>query len=102
MDRERVISALRTAELELKAVGVLSMSVFGSTARGEAGPDSDIDVAVRLGESFSSGGLDYFWRLDQLQQHLTQLLGCKVDVVAEPARKERLQNEIDKDRALAY
>jgi hypothetical protein len=30
------------------------------------------------------------------------MLGAKVDVVAEPVRKERFQNEIDRDRALAF
>lgn len=78
------------------------MSVFGSTARGDAGRDSDVDVAVRLAESFSSGGFDYFGRLDSLEQQLSLLLGCRVDVVAEPVRREQLQHEIDRDRALAF
>jgi predicted nucleotidyltransferase len=102
MDREQVIAMLRAHELELKAAGVLSLSVFGSVAREESGPESDVDIAVRLSEGFSSGGFDYFGRLDDLEQELSQLLGCKVDVVAEPVRKERFQHEIDRDRALAF
>lgn len=102
MDRESVIAILRDQAPKLKAIGVLSVSVFGSTARGDAGPNSDVDVAVRLADSFSSGGFDYFGRLDDLEQHLSQLLGCKVDVVTEPVRKDRFQYEIDRDRALAF
>jgi hypothetical protein len=30
------------------------------------------------------------------------MLGCTVDVVEDPVRKERFQKEIDKDRALAF
>src|SRR5476651_1497923 len=102
MSREQIIATLRAHEQELKESGIVRLSLFGSAARGEAGPDSDIDIAVRLGDSFSTGGFDYFWRLEQLQQRLSQLLGSKVDVVEEPVRKARFQDEIDRDRALAF
>ena len=45
MDREQVIATLRAHEPELKAIGVLSASVFGSVARDEAGPEADVDAA---------------------------------------------------------
>ena len=99
---DSTLATLRAHEPELRAVGVLGASLFGSVARGDAGLDSDIDVAVRLAENFSTGGFDYFWQLEQLQKHLSRLCGCKVDVVVEPVRKQRLQSEIDKDRALVY
>ena len=102
MSREQIIATLRAHEQALKDAGVVRLSLFGSVARDEAGPDSDIDIAVRLGEGFSTGGFDYFWRLEQLQRRLSQMLGAKVDVVAEPVRKERFQSEIDRDRALAF
>ena len=47
MDREQAKATLRAHEPELKAIGVLSASVFGSVARGDAQPDSDVDVVVR-------------------------------------------------------
>jgi uncharacterized protein len=99
--RDEAIAVLRKHEPELKAAGVASVSLFGSTARGEAEP-ADVDVAVRLSENFSSGGFDYFYQLDQLEQRLSRLLDCKVDVVAEPVRKKPFQQEIDRDRALAF
>ena len=102
MKREQVISTLRNHESELKAAGVLTLSVFGSTGRGEADADSDVDVAVRLTENFSGGGFDYFGRLEELERLLARMLGCKVDVVEEPVGKQRFQTEIDKDRALAF
>ena len=93
---------LRAHETELRAAGVLSVSIFGSAARGENVADSDVDVAVRLGKNFSKPGLDYFSRLDNLQARLSEILGCKVDVVEEPVRKDRFQSRIDMDRALAF
>jgi predicted nucleotidyltransferase len=44
MDRERVIATLRGHESELKAAGISRLSLFGSTARGDNRPDSDIDL----------------------------------------------------------
>jgi len=101
MDRDQVIRALQAHEQELRAAGVVSLSLFGSVARGE-NPVHDIDVAVRLGQNFSAPGLDYIGRLDDLESRLSEILGCKVDVVEEPVRKERFQKEIDRDRALAF
>jgi len=99
--RETVIATLRNHERELKASGVISASLFGSTARGETDP-GDVDIAVRLDGRFSSGGFDYFWQREQLRQKFSELLGCSVDVVEEPTRKIRLQKAIDKDRAIAF
>ena len=41
-------------------------------------------------------------RLEDLQKRLSDMLGCRVDVIEEPVRKPRLQAEIDRDRALAF
>ncbi len=101
MTRDQAIATLREHEPELRAAGVVSLSLFGSTAREEPEP-ADVDIAVRLAEHFSSGGFDYYYQLEQLQQQLSRLIGCKVDVVPEPVRKEPFQNEIDRDRALAF
>ena len=102
MKRDEIIRVLRTHEAELRAVGVASVSLFGSVARNDAGPDSDVDIAVRLEETFSRPGFDYFGRLEALESDLSRILGCKVDVVEEPVRKERFQREIDRERALAF
>jgi hypothetical protein len=101
MERDRAIAALQAHERELRAGGVLSLSLFGSVARAE-NSTRDVDVAVRLGENFSQPGFDYFRRLDDLEAHLSGILSCKVDVVEEPVRKKRLQAGIDRDRAIAF
>jgi predicted nucleotidyltransferase len=92
MEREQAIAALRAHEEEFRAAGVLSVSLFGSVARGE-NPAHDVDVVVRLGDSFSERGLDYISRLDDLEQRLSGILGCKVDVVEEPVRKQHVRRD---------
>ena len=102
MDREKAIALLREHELELRAAGVASVSVFGSVARDEAGDGSDIDVVVRLGPEAPQTGFAYFGCLDELTARLEEILGQPVDVVVEPVRKDRLRREIEREAALAF
>jgi predicted nucleotidyltransferase len=44
MDRDAAIAKLKAHEAELKRLGVQSLYLFGSTARGEARDDSDVDL----------------------------------------------------------
>jgi uncharacterized protein len=71
--------------------GATSVRVFGSRARGNSTPDSDLDLLVTLDPSRSL--LD----LIAIQQDLEDLLGCKVDVVTEnglsPYIRERVLAE---------
>ena len=48
MKSDEIIAKLRAHEQELRAAGVTSLALFGSTARGEQRPDSDIDVVVQF------------------------------------------------------
>ena len=48
MTREDVLQVLRDHEAELRERGVIHAALFGSLARGEAGPKSDIDIMVEF------------------------------------------------------
>lgn len=48
MRRDDAIRLLKQAEPELRARGVVSLALFGSTARDDAGPESDVDVLIEL------------------------------------------------------
>jgi predicted nucleotidyltransferase len=102
MTQQDVISALRAHEGELRQAGIDSLSLIGSVARGDEGPDSDIDVVVRLNETARRGGFAYFGRLERLRGRLEAILARPVDVIAEPVQKERLRSAIEKDRILAF
>jgi predicted nucleotidyltransferase len=98
MDREQVIARLKAHERELRAAGVIHLSLFGSVARGEARPDSDIDLVVKLDRK---RGIDLF-ELGGLNIRLQDLLGAAVDLITEPVRRPRFQERIDRDRVLVF
>jgi predicted nucleotidyltransferase len=102
MKSDEIIAKLRAHEPELRAAGVTSLALFGSTARDEQRGDSDVDVVVRLSSEASRGGFAYFGRIDALGRRLEAILQRQVDVVAEPVRKDRLRRSIEKDRIIAF
>jgi uncharacterized protein len=102
MNKDRILAQLRAHKAELKAAGIEKISIFGSLARGEATDNSDVDVVVRLSPESSEGGFAYFGRLEALTQRLQQILGCPVDIVTEPVRKERLRRIIERDATVAF
>lgn len=71
--------------------GAYDVRVFGSVARGEARPDSDIDFLVKLEAGRSL--LD----LARLLRELQALLGMPVDVVTEAGLRPRIRPQVLKD-----
>lgn len=69
------------AEME-RQFGVVSLALFGSVARDEAGPDSDVDVLVEFRET---PGLSEYMRL---KWWLEERLGRRVDLVMKGALKD--------------
>jgi predicted nucleotidyltransferase len=74
--RDETIERLRAAEAEIRQLGVRRLSLFGSVARGEARPDSDVDLLVEFGPGQKS--FDRFMALSDL---LERLLGHPVELV---------------------
>jgi predicted nucleotidyltransferase len=68
--------------------GVTTLRVFGSVARGEARPDSDIDLLIETGPVTSS------WFPAGLIVDLEQLLGRRVEVVTERALNPALREAV--------
>jgi predicted nucleotidyltransferase len=91
---DEVIASLRAHASELRAAGIRHLSLFGSVARGEAGPESDIDFVVEL----DSEAHITLIGLVGLEFRLGELLGRKVDLLPEPIQKPRLRNNVDRDR----
>lgn len=60
--------------------------LFGSVARGDAGPESDIDILVDL----DAGGGNALMRIAGMSEELTQLLGVRVDVVCDELLRARV------------
>lgn len=98
MELRTVIERLRAHRDPLRDQGVAHLRVFGSTARGDAGPGSDVDLAVEFDEGAPIGGFG----LARLEGELATLLGCPVDLVAMPPRNARIGAEIAEDGVLAF
>src|ERR1700676_5755169 len=60
MTREEIIATIRSAAPALKAEGVTRLAIFGSRARGDARPDSDLDILVDTTSRGQSPPFDLF------------------------------------------
>ncbi|WP_114313048.1 nucleotidyltransferase family protein [Thermus caldifontis] len=89
-----ILALLRAHRQELqRRFGVKAIAVFGSYARGEERPGSDLDLLVMLGRPLG-------WELVDLKAYLEGILGVTVDVVTEgalgknPALREAVEGDL--------
>jgi uncharacterized protein len=85
---KQVQERLANMRTELASLGVRSLDLFGSVARGDSGPDSDVDLLVEFAEPI---GLFHFFRV---QKRLEQVLGRRVDLVMRNAVKRQLRARV--------
>jgi predicted nucleotidyltransferase len=71
-------------------------------ARDDVRSASDVDLAMRPGMGFSTGGFDHFGQLDALREHLSKVLNCKVDLIEENAARGRLRQMIVREGVRAF
>jgi uncharacterized protein len=98
MDRDQVLAALRAHEKELKDAGVVRLSLFGSTARGEASADSDVDLLAAFDGTRRLSALDVVG----IQLKLSKLLGCQVDLTEEGTLKPRVKSRVEPETVRAF
>ena len=98
MNRDAVIAALRAHEPELKAAGVVRPSLFGSTARDAAGPESDIDLLA----AFDAARPLSLLHVIRIENQLADLLGQPVDLIEERTLKPRLRQNVDREAVHAF
>lgn len=68
--------------------GATNVRVFGSVARGDARPDSDVDLLVDLEKPWSL--FDHI----NFKHEVEDLLGCKVDIVVASALREIVREQV--------
>ena len=98
MDRDQVIATLREHEPELKAAGILRLSLFGSTARGDRRPNSDIDLLASFDDTRRISLLD----VAGMEIGLSEMLGCKVDLIEEGTLKPRVKESVEAEAVRAF
>jgi predicted nucleotidyltransferase len=95
----RVLQLLRQNRVDLEKAGIRHAEVFGSVARGEDTPASDVDILLDLDPKL----VDDLFAYSKMQRTLQNLVGRPVDI----ARKGRSRNpemdaEIARDAVHAY
>jgi uncharacterized protein len=91
MKRDQAISILKQYEQPLKSFGVETLSIFGSVARDEAHPESDIDILVEFSEPPT------FDRYMDLKFYLEDRLGQNVDLVSHKMLKPQIRQSVEKE-----
>ena len=98
MNRDEVIAKLRAHERELKEAGIVRLSLFGSTARNDRRPESDIDLLASFDDSRRISLLD----IVHIQNQIADLLGCAVDLIEEGTLKPRVKRNVDAEAVRAF
>ena len=89
IDKNRVLDLLNDRIDAIRAHGVVSLSLFGSFARGRPTPDSDVDLLVDF------GGPATFDQYMGLKLYLEDLLGTQVDLVTRGGLRPRIRPLIE-------
>ncbi len=99
MSDERPLEIPRDALGALcRRYGVRELCLFGSAARGELGPESDVDLLV----SFDADAPVGFLALAGLQRELEALLGRAVDLVPKAGLKPLVHSEVLAEARVLY
>lgn len=91
MKRDQVLVTLKQHEAVLKQMGVRSLAIFGSVARDEARPDSDVDLLVDLEPPYT---LD---RYMNVKFFLEDNLGVAVDLVMQEGLRPQIRETVERE-----
>ncbi len=88
MQRDQVIAILHAHQAELQQLGVRSLELFGSVARNEASPTSDVDLLAEFKQPIG------LFRFAEIRLYLEDILQCPVDLGTREALKEHLREPV--------
>lgn len=98
MRRDDVIARLKEAEPALRARGIRRAAVFGSVARGEERPDSDIDIMIEVDPEAHITVFEYVG----LKEYIGGLFDGPVDVVSRNGLKRYIAPAATADAIYAF
>ena len=96
MKRDEVLAIVASHRGKLQEMGVKSLQLFGSVARDEAGPDSDVDFLVEFNRPMG------LFEFIEIRLYLEDILGCSVDMGTLKALRENLREPVLKDVIRAF
>jgi predicted nucleotidyltransferase len=88
MTREEFFTRIAAHRLELARAGVCRLGVFGSVARNEAGPESDVDILVEFED------VPDLYEFAALRERLAEILGRPVDLTTPQALRQHLRSRV--------
>jgi hypothetical protein len=97
MERDEAISRLRRHEADLKRLGVEHLYMFGSMARGEAAPNSDVDLFF----DYQKGQLGVYELMD-VKEYAARILGRKTDIMTRDSLHKTLRGAIEATAILVF
>jgi predicted nucleotidyltransferase len=97
MKRDDVLSRLRAHEVDLRRLGVEHLYLFGSTARGEARDDSDVDLFF----DYERGKFGLFELMD-VRERAADILGRQADVMTRDGLHPRLRKWIEESAGRVF
>jgi hypothetical protein len=93
LDTDRILAILRSHAPELQVAALAHLRLFGSVARGEATPHSDVDLLA----DFDPRARISLLTLSGLQIRLSDLLGTEVDLSSSTWLKEPVRARADRE-----
>ena len=90
MDRDRIIATLQSHAPDIRRLGVTGLFLFGSAARDEGTPSSDVDLFFDFDDPRFS-----LVELVTLQQRLSEILRAPTDVASRGSLHPRLRPAIE-------
>ena len=98
MDKQQILDRLRENEGALRERGVTHAALFGSRARGDNRPDSDIDIMIDIAPDAAQDVYSYVG----LKSYIAGLFSGTVDVVDREALKPYVQPAATADAVYAF
>ena len=93
LTRERVLSVIKAVEKEARAEGATALYLFGSVARGEASPESDVDVFVEYDPNSKFNLLN----LAGIKQALEAAMGAEFHVTTRDSLHPEMRQQIERE-----
>jgi predicted nucleotidyltransferase len=92
--REQIIARLREIAPAIKAQGVTNLAIFGSRARGDARPDSDLDVLIDTTPRGASPAFDFFKVLHLIEDATGLQIQISMRDLLKPRITERIADDV--------